>query len=124
MRFTHFLPFLAAASAAASPDQSDLKTLSVTGGHVYSYHFSPPVGENETVLLLHGFPSSSYDWRNLIPALRAAGYGIVAPDLLGCGETSHPDAVEEYAYSKLSGHVAEILAHEKLDSVIGVGHDL
>ena len=122
MRLTHYLAFAAMASAA--PVDSDRKSLAVTGGYTYSYHFSSAKGSNPTFLLLHGFPSSSYDWRKQIPLLRDAGYGIIAPDLLGYGETSKPAAVGEYALSKISGHVAEILKHEKVTSVIGVGHDL
>jgi haloalkane dehalogenase len=41
-------------------------------------------------LLLHGYPESSYMWRDLMPALAAAGYRAVAPDLAGFGD-SEPD---------------------------------
>ncbi|PVI05896.1 alpha/beta-hydrolase [Periconia macrospinosa] len=124
MRLIQLLPFLGLAFAAPSQGPFDRKTFTVAGGHVYSYHFNPPQGDKPTILLLHGFPSSLYDWRKTVPDLRAAGYGVIAPDLLGYGETSKPTAVEEYAFSKVSGHVAEILAHENVKSVIGVGHDI
>ena len=41
-------------------------------------------------LLLHGYPQSSYMWRDLLPALAAAGWRAVAPDLAGFGD-SEPD---------------------------------
>ncbi|CAI6258513.1 unnamed protein product [Periconia digitata] len=135
MRFNQLLTLMAFAFATPSQAQFDRKTLSVSGGYLYSYHFNAPEGDKPTVLLLHGFPSSLYDWRKTIPDLRAAGYGVIAPDLraagygviapdlLGFGETSKPEAVEEYVLSKLSAHVAEILEHENLTSVVGVGHD-
>jgi haloalkane dehalogenase len=41
-------------------------------------------------LLLHGYPQSSYMWRDLMPALAAAGWRSVAPDLAGFGD-SEPD---------------------------------
>jgi haloalkane dehalogenase len=41
-------------------------------------------------LLLHGYPQSSYMWRELMPELAAAGWRAVAPDLAGFGE-SEPD---------------------------------
>jgi haloalkane dehalogenase len=41
-------------------------------------------------LLLHGFPESSYMWRDLLPALAGAGRRAVAPDLAGFGD-SEPD---------------------------------
>lgn len=50
-----------------------------------------------TILLLHGFPTSSHMFRNLIPAL-AGDYHVVAPDLPGFGFTEGP-ARGEFAYS-------------------------
>jgi pimeloyl-ACP methyl ester carboxylesterase len=40
------------------------------------------------VLLLHGFPELAYSWRKVMPALSAAGFHIVAPDLRGYGRTT------------------------------------
>ena len=48
-----------------------------------------PSGANP-VLLLHGFPESSYMWRHLLPAIAAAGRRAIAPDLPGYGD-SPPD---------------------------------
>lgn len=50
-----------------------------------------------TVLLLHGFPSSSHQYRNLIPAL-ADRYHVIAPDYPGFGQSSTPDH-RAFAYS-------------------------
>src|SRR4051812_10709483 len=50
-----------------------------------------------TVLLLHGFPSSSHMFRNLIPML-ADKYHVVAPDFPGYGESSAP-SVTHFDYS-------------------------
>src|SRR5262245_50276884 len=49
------------------------------------------------VLLLHGFPSSSQMFRNLIPAL-SDGYRVVAPDYPGFGHSSMPRR-DEFAYT-------------------------
>src|SRR5262249_49664504 len=49
------------------------------------------------VLLLHGFPSSSHMFRNLIPML-ADKYHVVAPDFPGYGESSAP-SVDDFDYS-------------------------
>lgn len=57
------------------------------------------------VLLLHGFPESSYMWRDLLPALADSGRRAVAPDLPGYGDTPpdppgtwerHVEAVERF----------------------------
>lgn len=44
------------------------------------------------VLLLHGFPELAYSWRQLMPALAAAGFHVVAPDQRGYGRTVGGDA--------------------------------
>lgn len=40
------------------------------------------------VVLLHGFPEIAYSWRKVMPALAAAGFHVVAPDLRGYGRTT------------------------------------
>jgi haloalkane dehalogenase len=44
-------------------------------------------GEGPTVVLLHGNPTSSYLWRDVVPPLVAAGSRCVAPDLIGMGDS-------------------------------------
>ena len=53
--------------------------------------------DRPTILLLHGFPTSSHMFRNLIPAL-ADRYHLVAPDLPGFGFSDAPDR-KEFRYS-------------------------
>ncbi|GAA6616649.1 alpha/beta fold hydrolase [Scytonema sp. NUACC26] len=53
--------------------------------------------DNPTILLLHGFPTSSHMFRNLIPAL-ADRFHLVAPDYPGYGNSSMP-TVDEFDYS-------------------------
>ncbi|MCJ1245436.1 hypothetical protein MMC30_002640 [Trapelia coarctata] len=89
----------------------------------YAYVHVTPSGSKPTFLLLHGFPSSSFDWRHQIVRLKGAGYGVIAPDLLGYGDTDKPVEVEKYAFKAMSGHIAEILDKEGLQKVVGVGHD-
>lgn len=47
-------------------------------------------GKGETILLLHGNPSWSYSWRNIIPHLSSMGE-CIAPDLIGFGRSAKPD---------------------------------
>jgi len=65
------------------------------------------------VLLLHGFPSSSHMFRNLIPEL-AGEYRVIAPDLPGFGFSELPDR-ESFRYT--FDHLAEVVGQlvEKLD---------
>jgi pimeloyl-ACP methyl ester carboxylesterase len=80
-------------------------------------------GKGPAVLLLHGFPDSSYLWRHQVPALRAAGYRVVAPDLRGFGKSSRPVGVEHYAMPHLIGDVVGLLDGLGIDRAHVVGHD-
>jgi haloalkane dehalogenase len=44
-------------------------------------------GDGPAALLLHGYPNSSYLWRDVLPAVAGAGWRAVAPDLLGYGDS-------------------------------------
>ena len=71
------------------------RTLTVEGLEIFyreAGHRDAP-----TVLLLHGFPSSSHMFRNLIPML-AHEYHVIAPDFPGYGESSAP-SVNDFDYS-------------------------
>jgi pimeloyl-ACP methyl ester carboxylesterase len=65
----------------------------------------PPDGE--LVLLLHGFPQSSWEWRSQLRALGDAGYRAVAPDQRGYSSRARPEGVENYDPRHL---VADVLA--------------
>ena len=69
-------------------------------------------GEGEPVLLLHGYPDSNKLWRNQVPALRDAGYRVIAPDLRGFGESSKPQNVEAYSLEILAVSYTHLRAHE------------
>ena len=83
----------AAASSATAVTQH--KTVKVQGLDI----FYREAGRKDapTILLLHGFPTSSQMFRNLIPAL-ADRYHLVAPDYPGFGNSSMP-TVDEFDYS-------------------------
>ena len=72
--------------------------------------------ENPTVLLLHGFPTSSHMFRNLIPAL-AGDYHLIAPDYPGFGNSSMP-AVDEfdYTFDRLAEIIESLVDQLDLDS--------
>lgn len=61
--------------------------------------------DNPTILLLHGFPTSSHMFRNLIPAL-ADKFHLIAPDYPGYGNSSMP-TVNEFDYT--FDHLTEIV---------------
>ena len=62
-----------------------------------------------TIVLLHGFPSSSHMFRNLIPRL-ADRFHVIAPDYAGFGYSDAPDvATFEYTFDNLAASVKKLL---------------
>lgn len=72
--------------------------------------------DNPAILLLHGFPSSSHMYRELIPLL-AKDFYVVAPDFPGFGQTKSPDR-DKFEYS--FDHISKII--DKLTEEIGLKH--
>ena len=100
-----------------------LTKFTLSSGVTYGYVYIPPQSAKTTILFLHGFPSGAYDWRHQIPYFSAAGFGVIVPDLLGYGSTDKPEAAEAYKGKKMASEIIEILDHEKINKVHGVGHD-
>jgi len=75
------------------------------------------------VVLLHGFPECWVTWRAQLPALAAAGFYAVAPDLRGYGTSDKPRGVAAYRMEKLTGDVAALIAALGRDRADVVGHD-
>ncbi len=62
-----------------------------------------------TIVLLHGFPSSSHMFRDLIPQL-ADNFHVIAPDYVGFGYSDAPTAQEfEYTFDNLAAYIEELL---------------
>lgn len=100
-------------------------TFTVSRGFTYSYiKIQPAVKDPKPyILFLHGFPSLAHEWHYQIDHFERLGYGIIAPDLLGYGDTSRPLNVEDYRLKLIAQDVVDILDHESIDHVYGVGHD-
>src|SRR5262245_16130978 len=80
-------------------------------------------GSGPLVVLCHGFPESWYSWRHQLPALAAAGFHAVAPDMRGYGATDAPDAIDRYTLLHLVGDVIGILDTLGAERAVVVGHD-
>ena len=105
--------------------QTTYSELTTARGFLYSYLHLKPTDQGNQIyfLFLHGFPSSSYDWRYQIQHFSQQGYGIIAPDLLGYGRTSKPLDIHAYKAKSMIDDIVEILRYEGVETVIGVGHD-
>jgi haloalkane dehalogenase len=79
-------------------------------------------GDGEVVVLLHGNPTSSYVWRNVIPEL-ARSRRCVAPDLIGMGRSGKPDIAYRFEdHARYLDAWFEALRPD-IDRVAIVGHD-
>jgi pimeloyl-ACP methyl ester carboxylesterase len=81
-------------------------------------------GTGPMVVLLHGFPEFWYSWRHQLPALAAAGFHAVAPDMRGYNLSDKPPGVASYGIDLLTRDVARLIracGEERAAAV--VGHD-
>jgi len=79
--------------------------------------------DGPTVVLCHGFPELGHSWRHQVPALVAAGYRVVVPDLRGYGGSSRPAEVEAYDIVTLAGDMVGLLDALGAEDAVFVGHD-
>ncbi|KAH8812812.1 Alpha/Beta hydrolase protein, partial [Xylogone sp. PMI_703] len=95
-------------------------------GFTYYYLHLPPRSFSQStkyILFLHGWPSIAQEWHNQIEHFHSLGYGVLAPDLLGSGRSSRPTDIKKYGLKDMASDIIEVLKHEKISKVYGVGHD-
>ena len=78
-------------------------------------------GSGDPVVLLHGFPETSYAWRKVMPAL-AEYYTVLAPDLRGFGASDRPD--NGYDKRTVAEDVHQLLHQLGLGPINLVSHDV
>lgn len=80
-------------------------------------------GEGPAVVFLHGEPTWSYLWRNVIPPVIAAGYRCIAPDYAGFGRSDKPTDVAWHTYDRHVGTMRALLEALDLEYATFVLHD-
>jgi pimeloyl-ACP methyl ester carboxylesterase len=94
-------------SRTASPKTVRYETALVDGLNIAYREAGNP--QNPKLVLLHGFPASSHQYRNLIPAL-ANGFHVIAPDYPGFGNSDLPDPANfAYTFDRLAEITAKFL---------------
>jgi pimeloyl-ACP methyl ester carboxylesterase len=95
---------------------SDLQSLTM------AYMDVQPSSESNgaTVVLMHGKAFGGYYFLNVIEALTAAGYRVVAPDQIGWGKSSKPDI--HYSFQLFAANTAALLDHLGVGQVAVLGH--
>jgi len=99
-------------SMSSNASKVSLRTVRVDGTNIFYREAGPK--NAPTILLLHGFPSSSSMFRNLIPLL-ADRYHVVAPDYPGYGQSDMP-AMDKFTYS--FDNMANVI--DKFTEAVGV----
>jgi pimeloyl-ACP methyl ester carboxylesterase len=79
------------------------------------------MGEGPSITLLHGFPSSSYDWARISGAL-SADHALLLPDLLGFGASEKP-AEHVYSLYEQADLVQALWARESIERTTVIAHD-
>jgi haloalkane dehalogenase len=74
-----------------------------TGSPLQMHYIDEGPITGKVVLLLHGNPAWVYNFREIIPLLTAAGYRVIAPDLIGFGKSDKPELRSAHTYDR---HVA------------------
>ena len=87
-------------------------------GHDVGYRRA---GSGPALLLIHGMAGSSRTWREVMPAL-AQGHDVIAPDLLGHGESAKP--VGDYSLGAFASGLRDLLSLLDVDRVTVVGQSL
>jgi pimeloyl-ACP methyl ester carboxylesterase len=100
-------------SRTALPNTVRYETALVDGLNISYREAGNP--QNPKLVLLHGFPASSHQYRNLIPAL-ANGFHVIAPDYPGFGNSDMPDPTTfAYTFDRLAEITAKFLKQKGFD---------
>ncbi len=87
-------------------------------GHHVSYRMA---GEGPAIVLVHGLTGSSTTWREVMPAL-AERYTVLAPDLLGHGESAKPRG--DYSLGAFASGIRDLMVALEIERATFVGHSL
>ena len=78
-------------------------------------------GKGDPVVLLHGYPQSWYEWRQIMPAL-AKNYTVIAPDLRGFGDSSRP--LTGYDGNTTAEDIYQLVSQLGFNNIYLVAHDV
>lgn len=103
---------------AASPDTIDDRQYRTIHGYRRAFI---KAGTGPAILLIHGIGDSADSWLDIIPDL-ARDYTVIAPDLLGHGQSDKPRA--DYSIAAYANAMRDLLAVLDIEQVTVVGHSL
>jgi pimeloyl-ACP methyl ester carboxylesterase len=78
-------------------------------------------GKGDPVVLLHGWPETWFEWRNIIPELIANNYTVIAPDMRGLGDSEKP--LTGYGTKTLADDIYQLVKKLGYNKIYIVAHD-
>jgi pimeloyl-ACP methyl ester carboxylesterase len=93
------------------------------GGPRLYYYAAGTRGDGEPVVLIHGFPTSSHLWRDVVP-LVPEGHRVVVLDLLGYGRSDRPQEGSDLSIKGHAERIVALLDALRISYAAIVGHDL
>lgn len=93
------------------------------GGQILAYIDAGPT-DGKPVVLLHGMPTSSWLYRNIIPRLAQHGLRVIAPDMIGFGSSSKPRDASQYRFALQADRLRALMASLGISRWTQVVHDL
>ena len=106
--------------ATIEQHRSHQKMLSTTDGNIAYID----IGQGEPILLLHGVPTSSWLYRHIINRLLKKGYRIIAPDMLGYGNSDKPKGIDLYNADQHAKRLLALMEHLNISEWTHVLHDV
>ena len=93
------------------------------GGRLRMHYVDEGPADGEVVLCLHGQPVWSYSFRKMIPPLTAAGYRVIAPDIVGFGRSDKPAQRSDYTFASHVHWMHGFVRGLSLTDITLLGHD-
>ena len=79
-------------------------------------------GNGPALMLLHGWPYTWREWKNILPGLKQAGYTVIVPDMRGCGKSGRPD--QSYTKMDVASDLNELTNALGIESIYLMGVDI
>lgn len=98
-------------------------TVDIPVGHLDVLVWEPSEATAPTVLALHGFPETAWEWQQVAEILCGQGIRVVAPLQRGYSENARPTEVAQYAIEHLAADALAVLDHLELRDALILGHD-
>ncbi len=79
-------------------------------------------GEGDAIVLLHGWPQTWFEWREVMPILAKNNFTVIVPDLRGLGDTSKP--ATGYDGNTTASDIHELVSELGFNTTYVIGHDI